>query len=636
MHDMTHYKHRDGTPFPAEECAGLQVLRQGKDLVDHEDVFLRKDGTFFDVLYSSSPLRSGDRITGLVVVFRDITERKRTARRLATQYAITQLLAEFTTLDAIAPHFLEVVCHTAGWDVGAFWCVDIHLDLLRPVTLWHKPSVAVPEFKEISSSRTFARGVGLPGRVWAAAAPLWIPDVARDDNFPRAAVASKEGLHGAFGFPIVVGTREVLGVMEFFSHDVRAPDKELLQMFAIIGNQMGQFMARKRLEEQLRHAQKLESVGVLAGGVAHDFNNLLTGMLGSASLALDQLDASHAVRPLLRDVVRAAEQAAHLTRQLLAYAGKGQFVSQPINLSDLTGEISSLAHISIPKSVHVHLDLAQDVPSIRGDPGQLQQLIMNLVLNAAEAIGEYTNGTVRIATAVQGVDEEYIRTTMFPGDLQPGQYVMLEVQDTGAGMDQATLARMFDPFFTTKFTGRGLGLAAVLGIVRGHKGAIKVFSTQGKGTTFQVLFPAIHEPAARSAAAREEETLPGTGTILVVDDEEVVRRVARHTLERHGYSVLLAANGQEALELFRSQSSAISAVLLDVTMPIMGGEETFKHLQQLRRDVCVILSSGYNEVDAVQRFKGKGFSGFLQKPYTGSQLTQKLQAVLAPRAGTGA
>jgi len=384
---------------------------------------------------------------------------------------------------------------------------------------------------------------------------------------------------------------------------------------------------QKQLEEQLRHTQKLESLGVLAGGVAHDFNNLLTGILGNASLALETVSSNNPVRGMLRDILAASEHASHLTRQLLAYAGKGRFVVEPVNLSSLVREISHLVQTSIPKSVQLRLDLQEDVPAIEADSSQMQQLVMNLVINGAEAIGEGTAGTVLVATNVQDVDEQYLLTTVGNTNIPPGRYVNLEVHDTGVGMDEATIERIFDPFFTTKFMGRGLGLAAVQGIVRSHKGAMRVYSRRGKGSTFKVLLPAIEQPVARSTR-EPEQVLTGTGAVLVVDDEQIVRRTAKAMLERYGYTVVLAENGQEAVTLFRMLADQIAVVLLDMTMPVMGGEETFRAVQSIRPDVKVILSSGYNEVEAVRRFTGKGLAGFIQKPYSASALAQKIKTVL--------
>jgi PAS domain S-box-containing protein len=292
---------------------------------------------------------------------------------------------------------------------------------------------------------------------------------------------------------------------------------------------------RRKLEERLRQSARLESVGLLAGGVAHDFNNLLTGVLGNATLALDMLTGANPARGLIQSVIRATESAADLTRQLLAYAGKGRFIVQPVDVSDLVGEIGQLIRTSIPRSIQVQLDLAPNLPAVEADATQLQQLVMNLVINGAEAIGEQ-NGSVRVTTGLQQLDENWLVASDLTEEIVPGEYIVIEVQDTGCGMDEETRKRIFDPFFTTKFTGRGLGLAAATGIVRGHKGAIKVYSAAGKGSLFKILLPSA-EAVARAPERRPAESRAeaGTGTILVVDDEEVVRRTAQSALQRYGY-----------------------------------------------------------------------------------------------------
>jgi two-component system cell cycle sensor histidine kinase/response regulator CckA len=386
---------------------------------------------------------------------------------------------------------------------------------------------------------------------------------------------------------------------------------------------------RKALESQLLQTQKLESLGVLAGGVAHDFNNLLTGILGNASLVADSLLPSNPNRRILEECVNAAERAAHLTRQLLAYAGKGKFVIEAVNLSSLVKEISSLVQTSIPRKVQVRLELQEDLPAIEADTGQLQQVIMNLVINAAEAIVDDV-GLVVVTTAEQEVNERYSATVWGNAELRPGRYVTLEVHDSGCGMDEATLQRIFDPFFTTKFTGRGLGLAAVSGIMRGHKGAMKVYSVPGKGTTFKLLFPATGVVMTSPSRTTLASDAHGSGTILVVDDEEIVRDTARNTLERYGYRILIAKDGREAIELFREVPDEIALVMLDLTMPYMNGEEVLRELQAIRPPVRVLLSSGFNEVEAVRRFTGKGLAGFIQKPYTSMALAEKIKRVLQP------
>jgi signal transduction histidine kinase/CheY-like chemotaxis protein len=386
---------------------------------------------------------------------------------------------------------------------------------------------------------------------------------------------------------------------------------------------------RARSDGKLMHKQKLESLGILAGGVAHDFNNLLTGILGNASLAMDSLPPGSPTIRMLEDVVEASHRAAHLTKQMLAYAGKGRFMIEPVDLSGLVREISHLIKSSIPKNAHIRLDLAEQLPRIEADSSQIQQLIMNLVINAAEAIAEGETGEVIVTTRGQHVDESYLAQLSAAGEIAPGDYVSLEVHDTGVGMDEQTLQRIFDPFFTTKFAGRGLGLAATEGIVRGHKGLLKVYTTPGRGSTFKVLLPATAEAKKPAGAApAPAKSTARSGTVLVIDDEEVVRRTAKAALERGGYDILLAENGSEGIRVFEGLKGKVSLVLLDLTMPGIGGEEVLRRIQTISPQVRVILSSGYNEVDVIQHFTGKGLAGFLQKPYTAAALIDKVNRVL--------
>ena len=388
---------------------------------------------------------------------------------------------------------------------------------------------------------------------------------------------------------------------------------------------------RVRSEQRLRETQKLESLGLLAGGIAHDFNNLLTGVLGNASLALEDAAPGSHLACTLQEISKASERAADLTRQLLAYAGKGRFIVQDLDLSQQVREITALVQASIPRTVQLRLQLADGLPLTEADSAQIQQVIMNLVINGAEAIPENQTGTVLVTTGVQDVDAAYIRTTLPETEIAEGQYVTLEVQDTGVGMSPEVLRQIFDPFFTTKFMGRGLGLAAVKGIVRGHKGAIKVYSTPGNGTSFKLLFPVSRQEAGNTASGvAQQQLLTGSGTVLVIDDEEIVRRTAAATLNRFGYRVLVAEDGMQGVERFRELAAEIDVVLLDMTMPVMSGEETFRQLRLIQPDVRVILSSGYNEAEATRRFSGKKLAGFVQKPYTSARLAEAVKSVLDP------
>ncbi len=385
---------------------------------------------------------------------------------------------------------------------------------------------------------------------------------------------------------------------------------------------------RKRFNERLQQTQKLESLGVLAGGIAHDFNNLLTGIMGNASMVLDDLPGGSPARENVEAVLSASERAAALTRQLLAYAGKGRFVIERLDLPQLIREITNLLRTSMPRTVELRLEMESGLPAIEGDAAQIQQLIMNLVINAAEAIEEGNADTVRITTRSEWVDRPYIDQMVTPNGIVPGPYVVFEVRDAGCGMDAQTLSRIFDPFFTTKFTGRGLGLAAVLGIVRGHKGALEVESAPGKGSSFKVLFPVAEGSVVPVKRVTPEMNLQGHETILVIDDEEAVRQAAKSILENYGYRVMVAASGREGLELFHSPGELIDAVLLDMTMPVMSGEETFVGLKGIRSLIPIVLSSGYDEAEATHRFTDKGLAGFAQKPYKAEDLVEKMRIAL--------
>jgi len=385
---------------------------------------------------------------------------------------------------------------------------------------------------------------------------------------------------------------------------------------------------RKRMEEQLRQAQKLESIGLLAGGIAHDFNNLLIGVVGNTSLALDMLPRDHPVAELLQRIAKAGEHAAHLTRQMLAYSGRGQFLVERVHLSDVVAETSGLVQPSIPKKVALHLDLARDLPPVEADRSQVQQVVMNLLLNAGEAIGG-DKGLITARTGVQAVDEFHLRYDPEGGELRPGNYVFLEVRDTGCGMDEATKARIFDPFFTTKFTGRGLGLAAVAGILRAHKGAIEVTSEPGKGSCFVALFPAAEvAPSPSPVPARGRKVPRGSRTVLVVDDEELVREMAKRSLEQLGFKVLLADSGLAAIDLFKQEPRRVSLVILELGMPGMSGEEILPELRKIRSKVKVIVSSGNGEAEAKRAFQGQRVAGFIQKPYSSSQLADTVMSTI--------
>ena len=389
----------------------------------------------------------------------------------------------------------------------------------------------------------------------------------------------------------------------------------------------------QKLELKLQQAQKLESLGMLAGGFAHDFNNLLVAVLGHADLALQELPPETPVREQLETIKHAAVRASDLTKQLLAYAGKGRFVIGRLDLNRLLEDTSHLLDAIPGPTVTIKRRLGKELPSIEGDPSQLRQVVVNLVTNAAEALEGTTSGLITLATSLVEVDASYLADTYVSEVLPAGKYVSLEVSDNGEGMTKETRAKIFDPFFSTKFTGRGLGLAAVLGILRSHRAAIKVYSEPGGGSTFRILFPAkAEEPVSHGAMkAASASAWQGSGTVMVIDDEQAVRNVMRRILERAGFRVILKEDGASGVEAYRQQQDEILVIILDVTMPHMGGEETFRRLRQINPDVRVIVSSGYTEREATGLFAGKRIAGFVEKPFTPARLIEQVRATLEAR-----
>ncbi|HEU4681804.1 MAG TPA: response regulator [Gemmatimonadales bacterium] len=390
--------------------------------------------------------------------------------------------------------------------------------------------------------------------------------------------------------------------------------------------------AAEASEAQSRHVQKLESIGVLAGGIAHDFNNLLHVVLGNADIALSNLSADSPARDALEEVVRATLRAADLTRQLLAYSGKGTFVVRHLDLSSEVREMATLLRTAISKQATLTWELAPDLPAINADPTQIRQIVMNLITNASDALAE-RGGTITLRTGVTLLKE--LEGQRFSVPMQGDEllerredlFVFLEIGDTGVGMSPDTLSRIFDPFFSTKFAGRGLGLAAVMGIVRSHHGLIRIRTERDEGTAFRVLFPPVSGTAVKpEKPSAERSDWRGSGTILVIEDEEGVREVVERMLEEIGFQTIGAEDGRHALDVMERVGDSVTAVLLDLSMPRMGGAETLRRLRALRPELPVLMMSGYTEQSVSPQFgdSGPGPTGFLQKPF----LAEDLIAVL--------
>lgn len=387
---------------------------------------------------------------------------------------------------------------------------------------------------------------------------------------------------------------------------------------------------RRRLDIKLRQAQKIESLGVLAGGVAHDFNNLLMGVLGYAEIALLKLTKESPARPAIQNIIDAAQKAAELSSQMLAYAGRGVFQLETVNLARLIEETAHLLQSMVSKKVVLKFELNRDIPTVNVDPTQVRQVIMNLLINASEAIGE-RSGLINISTGVMHADKAYLSETYLDENLQEGFYSYIEVSDTGCGMDHETIKKIFDPFFTTKFQGRGLGLAASLGIIRAHRGAIKVYSELMKGSTFKVLFPCAKGSSVIAKDTRSDISFDASNnnnTIMVADDEESVRTITKMVLEEFGFKVITAKDGRDAVQKFKRHHKEIELVLLDLTMPYLTGDEVYREMRRISPAVKVILSSGYSERDVINKFAGKKIMGFLQKPFKAEELLYKIKTVL--------
>lgn len=465
------------------------------------------------------------------------------------------------------------------------------------------------------------------------------PDIAiMDMNLPDgSAFDLLEGPLENSAFPVIVmtsyGNEEVAvnamkaGAIEYV---VKSPEAFIAmpKTVASVLREWKLIQERKALEKKMMDVQKLESLGVLAGGIAHDFNNLLMAILGHADLALTKMEELSPGREHILEIGVATRRAAELCRQMLAYSGKGKFVVESIDLQHIIEEMAHMLKTSISKKSQLILNLHSGLPPTRGDATQIRQVLMNLVINASEAL-EGNTGLIEVNTGVMNATESVKSNVAHVDDLPPGKYVFIEVIDTGCGMSEEIQKKIFDPFFTTKFTGRGLGMSAVLGIIKGHSGTLQIKSRLGEGTTFRVILPAFEDSITvnNSDEPADNREWKGHGTVLLVDDEETLRLLGKMMLESLGFKVLQASDGWEAVQIYREHSSEIGCVLLDLTMPHMDGAEAFSEIRKIHPQARIVLASGFSEHEIETRFADKNPSGFLQKPYGFDNLRQVLAKV---------
>lgn len=555
-----------------------------------------KDGSEIPVEFIGSVVKQGN-ISAYVIFLRDISERKAAEKALQNSHANLEILVEERTAE---------VRNLAA-------IIEVSLNLVSMADAQGNILYINPAGKKILG---LAKNIPIEG--------MTIEDLHSPETH--------KSLAGEI-LPQVIEEGTVQAECEFIDRDsntvlmactfMSLPDKQGSSAhIAVVARDLRNEIA---LQQQVEHVDRLESLGVLAGGIAHDFNNILTAIIGNADLATRKLAAASCVTTHLESIKQSGLQAANLCKQMLAYSGKGSFIIQSLNLSRLITEMMPLLEVSIDKSVILKYNLDKSLPSIDGDITQIQQIIMNLVINASEAMAK-SDGSIIITTGLMQVDEACLVNSLHKVGTSIGSFIYMEVSDSGCGMDIETQKKIFDPFFSTKFTGRGLGMSAVLGIVTGHNGILNLYSEPNKGTVFKIAFPASSSTEEIVTEQQGNEiTKNCSGTVLVIDDEESIRKIACLLLEDMGYSVVTAVDGKHGLEVFREHQQELVGIILDMTMPHMSGEACFHALRKISPYVQVILSSGYSEEDVTSGFQDKGLNGFIQKPYQ----TEHFQKVVA-------
>ena len=597
-----------------------------------EIVTRHRDGREIPVELAVSSAKIGEAYIFSAFI-RDITDRRRAEHRLASQYAVTRVLSEATTLEEAVPKIIQAIGESLEWDLGLFWRVDKRAGVLRCFDQWNAPSIQADPFTSDAWQRVFKRGEDLPGRIWANGKSVWVVDVTMDSDCVRGPQARHVGFHGAFGLPILIGG-EIEGIIEFFSRQVRQPDDELLRMVEDIGLKIGQFGDRARTEgvlqeteAQLRQAQKMEAVGRLAGGMAHDFNNLLTVIRGYSELLLGRMAPTDDKRKDVEEVKKAADRASGLTRQLLAFSRRQFVAAKVLDLNALVANMDGMLRRLIGEDIiELNTELDSTVGAIKADPGQVEQVIMNLVVNARDAMPK--GGRLTVETRNVTIEDEVRLDAV---GVAPGSYVLLAVRDNGHGMDAETRSHIFEPFFTTKEKGKGtgLGLSTVYGIVKQSGGSVTLESVPGRGTTFRIYFPRVEqEVPGLTGAVDATGQVRGRETILLVEDEPAVRGLVHETLRLHGYTVLEARHGIEALLTSAKYGGPIHLLLTDVVMPQMSGPEVAEKLLSVRPEIKVLYMSGYPDHPVFDRGDVSRETGFLPKPFSPHVLVQKVREVL--------
>jgi PAS domain S-box-containing protein len=576
------------------------------------------------------PLRdeSGD-VVGLCGIARDITELKRVelverVMRAILQTAVSEV--DLRTLISEIRDLLHQLIDTTNFFVAFY----------NEATGCYSFPFYVDEYDDLGRYEPEPLPQSLTDFVRRTGQPLFgDPEV-----FKELEEGGEVGLVGTdtrqwIGVPLT-SDRGVIGVVVVQSyHDPNLYSKGDLDLLEYAAKTISIAVERKRSDESRRElearvlrSQKMESLGTLAGGLAHEFNNRLQEILGSTGIAAQMLPSGSPIHQQLAAINSAADGAAELTRQMLAYAGKSRFIVEDVHLSRLVEDVLRYIPSAYEDTTEFRYELAEDVPLVTADASEIRLMISNLITNAVEALNG-SHGRVTIRTRAEHCSEAVLSYSILGEDAAPGSYVIFEVADTGSGMDQDMAARIFDPFFSTKFAGRGLGLAAVLGIVRVNRGAIRVESAPGMGTSVRVFLPVGREPDGEPERESSGRVDTGTGQrrVMVVDDDEAIRSLTQEMLEQAGYAVVTAKDGVDAVEKLRSAPGDLDAVVLDMTMPRMSGEETFREMVAIRPDLPVIVATGFSQDDAIAKFHDPTPAGFLQKPFRLNELVETLERI---------
>jgi len=553
----------------------------------------------------------------------EVARRIRHEECLSLQNEVTSLLADSSAASGeTVSRILQIICQSMRWDVGRLWTVDRKANVLRCGTVWHRPAAELAPIKLLSEQILPGVKAALAGRVWQSGEPEWMADAGREDNAAGSFLVSA-GLHGGVAFPLRL-QGEMLGVVEFRSKEIREPEQDMLDLFATLGSLIGQAIQRKQLEEQLRQSQKMDAIGHLAGGVAHDFNNILTVIQGFAQMLRAEPGMNIDTVEGLNQIVLASQRAASLTRQLLAFSRKQVMQSRRLDLNEVVSNLAKMLRRVIGEDVDFEFEPCAQPAFILGDEDMVAQILMNLTANGRDAMP----GGGKLTVSLHALQLDAAAAQRHP-DARAGDYVSLTVTDTGTGISAENLNRVFEPFFTTKAVGKGtgLGLSTVYGIVKQHRGWIEFASQISVGTTFTILFPRENVPAAAANAAPGASSVRrGTETILLVEDEEPVRRLGRSILQRHGYRVIEASSGLEALSVWDLHAAEINLVLTDVVMPEgISGHDLARRLRQSRPDLKIVFTSGYDPDRLnLESALAEGIP-FIQKPYSVEKLLQGIR-----------